>query len=153
MGTSFEVYCLSCDYNKNFQIGIGMMYSPYNLLDFSSELALLPRLIHSEKKITHIKELVIGKNAQIADEYGHEVYRCIKCGEFYERFYLSLEYDGGSYKISYECPKCEVELERISYNNNEDDDLEVKSINFDKYPCPKCGKHSLYEGELTMLWD
>lgn len=130
------------------------MYSPYHLRDFDSEFALLPYLIRSKKTIAHIKELLADESAVIADDYGHGIYRCNKCGEFYERFYIRIEFDGGSYEVSYKCPKCKVKLNQLlSDDRNEDDDWEEKSINIDKYPCPKCGKHSLYEGGLMMLWD
>jgi hypothetical protein len=64
MGSSFGIACRDCDY----------------------EFAFLPYLIRSKKTISHIKELVSDENAVIADDYGHEIYRCIKCSEFYESF-------------------------------------------------------------------
>ncbi|QGG48052.1 hypothetical protein FTV88_1954 [Heliorestis convoluta] len=48
-----------------------------------------------------IKELLIEMEAEINDKYGHEIYRCAKCGEFYERFYLRLNFSEGSYEVAY----------------------------------------------------
>ncbi|EGD50992.1 hypothetical protein TheetDRAFT_2180 [Thermoanaerobacter ethanolicus JW 200] len=115
-----------------------MEYSPYNLMNFESEFALLPHLIHSKKTIEHIKKLFLEKNSVIADGYGHKVYRCPKCDEFYGRFFIHLDYDGDCFEVKYRCPKCKVVLHPI------DCDVvgEQKAINLENYPCPKCGKYS-----------
>ena len=154
MGQSFGISCRECDYTKNFRIGIGMMYSPYSLRDFDSEFALLPSLIRSKKTLAHIKKLLEEENAEIADGYGHEIYRCPKCGDFHGRFYLRLEYDGGSYEVEYKCPNCKTGLKLIDYDINEVEGWQEKEINLENYPCPKCGKYSLYEGgTVLILWD
>lgn len=154
MGSSYGISCRECDYSKDFMIGIGMMYNPYSLRDFDSEFALLPHLIRSKKSLAYIKKLLNEKNAEIADGYGHEIYRCPKCGEFHGRFYLRLEYDGGSYEVEYKCPKCKAGLKLIDYDINEVEGWQEKKINLEKYPCPKCGNFSLYEdGNGLILWD
>jgi ssDNA-binding Zn-finger/Zn-ribbon topoisomerase 1 len=143
-----------CDYTKDFRIGIGMMYSPQNLIDFESDFALLLNLIRSKKAISHIKELLNSKNALIADNYGHEIYRCPKCGEFYERFFIHLDYDGGSFEVEYKCTRCKHVLNPIDYEIKDGNGREEKEINLKKYPCPKCGNYKLYEGgSLEMMWD
>ncbi len=153
MGSSYSISCKSCDYTDSFIIGIGMMYAPHNLTDFESENPLLPSLIRSKKTVDFIKELLKDKNAIIADDYGHEIYHCTKCGEFYGRFFIHLDYDSGSFEVEYKCPKCKVILEPIDYDTP-DDDCDIKRVNLAKYPCPKCGKHALYEGvEDYVLWD
>lgn len=131
-----------------------MMYSPHNLRDFDSEFALLPCLIRSKKTVAHIKNLLSDKNAVINDDYGYEIYRCRKCSEFYERFHIWIDYNGGSYEVSYRCPKCKINLDQIfSDDSSEDDACKEKTANFDKYPCPKCGKHNLQEGGSVCLLD
>jgi len=100
---------------KDFNIGIGMMYSPQNLIDFESEFALLPHLIRSKKSLTCIKELLIENNGVIADGYGHKIYRCPKCGEFYERFFIHLDYDGGCFEVEYKCTNCKAVLRPLDY--------------------------------------
>ncbi|MCZ2338381.1 MAG: hypothetical protein LC127_09285 [Chitinophagales bacterium] len=59
-----------------------MRYSPSNLMDFDSDFAMLPSLIRSKKTVEHIRILIENQNAVIADGYGHDTYRCPKCGEF-----------------------------------------------------------------------
>jgi hypothetical protein len=56
-----------------------MMYAPHKLTDFEADNPLLPSLIRSKKAIDFIKELLTDKGAVIADNYGHEIYRCPKC--------------------------------------------------------------------------
>lgn len=154
MGSSYAISCKSCDYADSFITGIGMMYAPHNLMDFEVEKPLLPSLIRSKKTVDFIKELLRDKNAVIADNYGHEIYRCPKCGELYGRFFIHLDYNGGSFEVEYKCPKCKTALEPIEYDISDEDGWETKTIRIEKYPCPKCGKQCLYEGgEAHILWD
>ncbi len=153
MGSSYGISCRECYYRKDFRIGIGMIYSPNNLKDIDSEFALLPSLIRSKKTLEQIKTLLKEENAEIADDYGHEIYRCHKCGDFYGRFYLRLEYNGGTYEIEYKCPKCKIRLKLIDHSVSAIDAMQEKVINLEKYPCPKCGNYSLYEDGVEILWD
>lgn len=154
MGSSYGISCTECDYSKSFTIGIGMRYSRQNLMDFESQFALLPNLISSKEVLTQIIELINEKGGIITDDYGHEIYRCPKCGEFYERFFLHLDYDNGSFEIEYKCPKCKTNLQKIHEKVENGNRYIKKEINLKKYPCPQCGKHSLCEDDSRMiLWD
>jgi len=147
MGSSVTIKCKECNYTKSFITGAGMMYSTQRLMDFESEFALLPDVIQSKKTVSKIKELLSEHGAVIADNYGHRIYHCTKCGEFHERFFIHLDYDDGSFEVDYKCPKCKANLSPINK-------WEEKAINLKKYPCPKCGKHGLYEDfEDYVLWD
>jgi DNA-directed RNA polymerase subunit RPC12/RpoP len=112
------------------------MYSPKNLIDFESDFALLPYLIRSKKTVSHIKGMLNSKNALIADNYGDEIYRCPKCGEFYERFFIHLDYDDGSYEVEYKCTRCKNALKPIDYDVKDVDGWEEKEINLEKYCLP-----------------
>lgn len=113
---------------------------------------MLPSLIRSKKSVDFINALLAVKGAVIADNYGHEIYRCPKCGEFYGRFFI--HFDGGSFEVGYKCTKCKTALESIKYDTSDDAGWEAKRIILEKYPCTKCGKHSSYEGgEAYVLWD
>lgn len=154
MGTSYGISCKECDYSKNFMIGTGMMYGLDNIIDFDSEFPLLKQLIRSKKARSHIKQLVSEKNATIANDYGHAIYRCPKCGEFYERFFIHLDYEEGSYEVEYTCTKCKTELEILLHQKRSPFGWGLEEINLEKYPCPKCGTHSLYEDdEMAIMWD
>jgi len=131
-----------------------MMYSTGNLRDFSSEHALIPSLIRSKKTAADIKELLLEKEAVIADGYGHEVYACSKCGEFYSRFLIRLNYDGGSYEREYKCTKCSSALKVATHLVSDDDDeWGEQGVDWAKYSCPQCGQHSLFENGPLLLWD
>ena len=94
------------------------------------------------------------KYAVIADGYGHDTYRCPKCGEFYGRFFIHLGYPNGSFGVDYKCPKCKSVLERINCDFTQDYDMDVKNELLDTFPCPKCGKRNLYINTVTrILWD
>lgn len=152
MGSSYGVECRECSYAKEFMLGVGMMYSPGNLLDFDSEFAMLPSLIRSKKTVQQIRELVEEKEATLSEDYGHKVFRCPKCGQFYGRFYIRLEYPGGSYDVEYKCSRCKKKLEPVPEYGGEDDWSE-QLIDLTQFPCPQCGKHSLTEMLLLVMWD
>ncbi len=143
MGGSFGICCKTCDYEKFFTTGIGMMYSKRNLGSADSDL--LPSLFRSKNMVAHIRKLILEDNAEIADDYGHDVYQCSKCNEFYNRFYIHLDFAGGSFEPTYKCPKCKKMLERF--------DLHVQNPLKD-LPCPQCNNQTLQENaELMILWD
>ena len=148
MGSSCLISCSECFYMKELKIGIGMMYSPELLMDLDSEFALLPDLISSKEILADIRMLLEEKDAEIADGYGHQVYRCPECNDFFDQFYLRLEYESGSYEVKYICPECGVSLERLAL-----DVVEKKPVALEKYPCPKCGNYSLQCSEGPILWD
>ncbi len=157
MGNSVEICCDVCDYKKSFDLGVGMMYGPNNIIDIDSEYCILPGLIKSKKALAHIRELVEDKKAVLADDYGHEIYRCPKCRELDSRFFIHLDFEGGSYEVAYRCTKCKAKLKVIDYDiippEDEDED-EIKAMNLEKCPCPKCGKFKLYEDYSNEVrWD
>jgi len=154
MGSSYRICCKECDYAKSFIVGIGMMYSPLNLIDVNSEFALLPRLIRSRKTVKYIGILLSDKHAVVADDYRHAVYRCPRCGEFYERFFIHLDYDDGSFEVEYNCTKCKANLKLIDHEIVTNEDWARREINLQRYPCPRCGKNGLYEDcNLMIMWD
>lgn len=134
MGIGIEIGCRGCNYSsKMINIGIGEDYFPRNFIDLDSEGALLPRLIQSKKTLDHIRELLSEKKAVEASDCSHKICRCAKCGKFYGRFFIRFDYEGGSYEVNYKCPACKTALKPIEGD-----------LNLEQYPCPKCGKHSLY---------
>lgn len=142
MGANVEICCKNCGYSKDFITGVGYLYSPQNLRNFDSDFAILPGVIHSKKTLAYIKELLTEKNAEIANGYGHKIFRCVKCGELFERFYIRLNYDEGIYEVAYKCPRCKGSLKPI-------DLVKIRDC-----PCPKCGQLTLQEDErFFILWD
>jgi DNA-directed RNA polymerase subunit RPC12/RpoP len=60
---------------------------------------------------------------------------------------------GVFFEVEYRCTKCKKALKLFDYDVIEVGGSE-KEINLEKYPCPKCGKYSLYEGgTVSILWD
>ena len=143
MGSSYQIKCKDCDYSKTLLVGIGMMYSPESVLDLTSQFALLPNLVKSEEMLEKIEKFLNKAEGEIAADYGHEVYYCSKCKEFYGEFHIKLSNKNNKIEINHQCPYCRTELNRLDFNN----------INLSNYPCPICGKHSLVEGDGGILWD
>jgi len=152
MGIGFGIKCKECDYKNQFFLGIGMLYSPSKLEDIDSEFSFLGRLIKSDEIMNLTIGLLKDKNGKLV-RYGHKLFTCSICGEFYERFFYQIHYDGGVFVPEYKCSKCNVPLSEVEYKeSNYECDSEV--IDFSKYACPKCGNHSLYEDKaMRMMWD
>ena len=110
---------------------------------------MLPKIIKSKKTNEQIRSLIKDKKAKLADNYGHRMYHCPRCCRLSGKFYFKLVYEGGSYEVEYKCSSCKTELEPVSNESGSHSD-EVPEL--EKYRCPKCGKHSLYEDEsyITM---
>jgi hypothetical protein len=149
MGQSFVIACAECDYKKELMLGVGMMYSPAHVGSFDSDISLLPHLIKSKKTLELVKNLLNEKHGRLADNYGHTLYHCSKCGEFYERFFYHIDHENGSFEPTFKCPKCKVPL--IKFETDEDDEI---NIDLSLYPCPKCGRNGLIKDTNSMLcWD
>lgn len=141
MGSNTEIACQNCDYKEEFIIGIGMMYFQPNLTSIEGESALLPDIIKSKKIQLHIRKLVEDKNATIPNTYGHDIYHCKSCNSFYNRFFIHLDFDGGSFEPEYSCPKCKKKLELVDYTIiSEEEFSPEKEWSFSKHSCPKCGE-------------
>ena len=123
-------------------------------MDFDSDFAMLPSSNRSNKTVEHIRILIENQNAVIADGYGHDTYRCPKCGEFYGRFFIHLDYPGGSFEPEYKCSKCRFNLERVNCDFTHGYDVDEKHELLASLPCPKCGRNTLYVDTVTIiLWD
>ena len=151
MGFGFSIKCKNCDYSKEFMLGIGMAYNPDRIMDFDSIYAFLPGLINSEDTIAEIRYLVKDKNAKLSGNYGNRIYHCPKCNILIGKFYFQLEHDDGSFEIEYKCSSCKTVLKQVG---NRSGRYSENNLNIKKYPCPRCGKHSLYEDTSCGInWD
>jgi len=151
MGREFQVRCGECSYSETLITGIGMRYSPERLADFNKERPFMVNLIRSKDSIEHIKALIIDKHAIIKDNYEHRVYRCPKCGKFYNRFFIHLDFIDGSYEVTYKCPKCKTILEFINDDSIDKETGLERGIDFTKYPCPECCTYNLKEDETVII--
>ena len=132
MGCGIKVECKNCSYNKEFFLVIGMRYWDLK--------GILDSCIKSKKERDIIKN-ILDKEENIYSNYEHSLYKCEKCGEIYERFYIKIIYDGGVYEMKHKCSECKKDLTLIG------DKLNVDEVN-----CPQCGKKTLTENEF-MVWD
>lgn len=154
MGTGLVIYCGKCDYRKDFQVGIGMLHDPHRLVDLESESPILPSLIRSKKTLDQLRILLNNENVVVADRFGHYIYRCPSCNELYSRFFIHLEYPGGSFEPEYRCSKCKSILGRVNHNSNECSVEETIETTLVSFPCPKCESKSLHvDSRFTIMWD
>jgi predicted RNA-binding Zn-ribbon protein involved in translation (DUF1610 family) len=163
MGEFVKIQCTNCDFRRYFCIGIGLLdtiqwYQTHRTGENSISL-----LTHSNRASSKIYNLIDNESATIANDFGREIYRCKKCGEFYGRFYIHLNYQNGSHEVLYACPTCKNKMERVKRNKKQDNvDSEMndhlysnnQELNTLEYPCPKCGEMHLQEvHDLFTKWD
>lgn len=163
MGEFVKIRCTNCDFNRYFCIGTGLLdtvqwYQTHRKGENSISL-----LTHSNRASSKIYNLIDHESATIVNDFGREIYRCKKCGAFYGRFYIHLNYQDGNYEVLYACPTCKNKMERIKRHNTIDRiNAEMMSpscsnnqeLNSLEYPCPKCGEQHLQEvHDLFTKWD
>lgn len=156
MGSSYGIECSNCDYSKEFETGIGMLYSPENILDFENEYVSLKNLVEPEI-FEKAKTLVDKEAATLNRTYGHSIYRCQGCGEFYNKFLFSLNYNNSTFTPSYKCPTCNSKLTDVleipEYLFDDDSLWRKEEIQLEKYQCPKCNEYKLKQSDVMIMWD
>lgn len=129
MGQGITVECKSCDYQKSFTLGVGMMYSSLeNVIGQVNprQREMVLHILHNEE----IHEI----------DYQHKLFACPNCHTLVERFnYYILFNDNKKCESEFHCPKCRTKLSPLG-----------KPI--ENVPCPKCGRKTLSKF-MSMLWD
>jgi len=134
MGHGNFVTCEDCGYEREFMLGVGMMYG--NLEKIIQFL---------DKKSFEEVSIILKDNLDPYYETdGHCVYQCQQCFSVREKIYL-LIYDKNKkiiYRTSSICSKCKIKRKRVQ----EKDDLLHQII------CPKCKTKELNVSG-GMCWD
>ena len=134
MGHGNFVTCEDCGYEREFMLGVGMMYGS------------LDKIIQFlDKKGFEEVSIILKDNPDPYYETdGYCVYQCQQCFSVREKIYL-LIYDKNKkiiYRTSSICSKCKIKRKRVQ----EKDDLLHQII------CPKCKKKELNVSG-GMCWD
>ena len=150
MGRSLTIKCKECDYSKTLMLGIGMLYSPDRIIDFDTEDNSLPDIIKSKEIIEQMKKLIQTRGGILRESYEHKAYYCPECSYITERFFFQIDYKDGIFEPTYNCPKCNKNLEIMQLELNK----LGGSIDFSSYSCPSCGQQNLVEDyESIIMWD
>ena len=131
MGSGITVHCESCNYYREFHLGLGIMYSSLeNVIDCVDHW-----------RRAEILEILQNHKVKKCD-YEHKLYGCSNCAGLYERFYVKIAYDAGEvYETDFICGRCKNRL------------FEIKDISAVKNrPCPGCNEKTL-RVEESILWD
>ena len=134
MGHGNYVICENCGYQREFMLGVGMMYgSLEKIIQFLDN--------KSFKEVS----IILKKNPNPHYESdGHCVYQCQQCFSVREKMHL-LIYDENKkiiYRTKSNCSKCKIKRKRVQ----EKDDLLHKMI------CPKCKNKELFING-GLCWD
>ncbi len=129
MGQGIITKCATCNDEKKYLLGVGMMYS---------SLKNVTGRIHSinRRKINEFSR----NGAIIREQFEHRLYFCKKCLIPHSRFWIRLEReDGKVFETVFKCPQCRSRMI-------------PGDLDFTKYACSLCGMKTLTViGE--MLWD
>jgi|GEM_PF-5294024 len=148
MGEILEATCENCSYQKQFRLGIGMMYGSLDDLSSESNPLTILDLIHSEKMQAEVVQLITTQNGTIDSrkDAGYALFVCERCKTIHSRFFFRLRHNKGVYVPSYCCPECERHLKQI--------DPETVKQEKRRFTCPKCSqKKAVIVAETTSLWD
>lgn len=130
MGDRYEIRCSNCDYHKEADFGVGMLYS---------SLEAILDIIHYRRR-REIQAII--DNYEIrSSEYRHAAFGCPNCHSIYNRLYIRILYgNSGVYETRFKCRHCRNVLNELTPED------------VSKRPCPVCGERSL-SVEMTMNWD
>jgi len=119
--------CHNCERQFRLDLSAGMTYSP------------LEEVIHWTRGNARRKlQEIVAHDRVISAEYGHRLLACPHCDTLQERFYVRVDYEGGSprryraYETTFACSKCRRPLIEPG-----------KPIS--QYRCFECGSYALGE--------
>lgn len=134
MGHSNFVSCKDCGYEREFILGVGMMYGS------------LDKIIQflDKKSFDEASRVIENHSNPHYETDGHCVYQCRQCFSVREKMHL-LIYDENKkiiYRTFSNCSKCKIKRKRVEEKN----DL------LHQIMCPKCkSKELIVNG--GMCWD
>ena len=134
MGSGNYVVCKQCSYEKEFFLGMGMMY--YDLEKLISFL---------DKKNTILAFEVYKNNPDIKYlSEGESVYQCQKCYSVQQTLHLVLKSIENKilFRTISQCKKCKSSRKRVK----------IKNGVMQNFICPKCKNNEIYVDD-GLCWD
>ena len=134
MGHDSFVMCEDCGYEREFMLGVGMMYGG------------LDSIVHflDKKSFDEVSKVLENNPNPQYETDGHCVYQCRQCFSIREKLHLIIYDNGGKtvFQTSSNCSKCNLKRKRVPEKNEILKDM----------VCPRCKKNKLNVSE-GMLWD
>lgn len=143
MGEKILYLCTDCGNSFSIDFGIGMLFSPENLLDKNYKYNLLEVCKNENMyNFLELKEFFEKNDDLTIENYGYIPYICGNCKEIKSKFNFTLisQREQKEFKPIYICEKCGKNL--ISFSNEE-----IKNLS-----CPKCQSKNL-KTENFINWD
>ncbi|MFW2437795.1 MAG: hypothetical protein ACN4GR_00320 [Arenicellales bacterium] len=129
MGQGIITKCTTCHDEKEYLLGVGMMYS--SLKNVTGGIHWINR-----RKIDEFSQ----NGTVISEQFEHRLYFCEKCLTPHSRFWIRLEREGGEvFETVFKCPKCRSRMIQ-------------GDLDFTKYVCSLCGMKTL-SAIGKMMWD
>lgn len=130
MGKTYNVTCLECNFTKQFDLGVGVMYSSLE--------EVFDECVHFtiKKKLREI----LTKHDVSEKEFEHRLYRCEKCNALHERFWVRIKYDGDKvYEPEFRCTNCSNQITPVELPEGKVLELVIE----ESFSCPRCDKKAL----------
>jgi Zn finger protein HypA/HybF involved in hydrogenase expression len=139
MGSGNRIECTNCDYGGDLMTGGGI--GPWFREPCIDTLVMV--LEGREKaRVLNLQEF---HNGKLVGYPSNDYCFCPSCNTIHTRFFYRIKYnDDKTYTSNHPCPTCSTQLVQI------EDDVEV---DFSDYNCPKCGKKSLIDLGISIMWD
>ena len=134
MGDGLFVKCKNCEFEKEYTLGEGFLFS-----SFESVMELLPY-----RQYTRAKEILENNQNTTLNYDGYEVYQCDSCSSTQNTFLIEIKNKDNQLLFTniYQCSKCKKNRTKLNKNNNE----------LKNYRCPKCQSLNI-DMSVSMMWD
>ncbi len=116
MGDILKVTCSDCSYEREFQVGMGILYEPLNRYVIVSEI---------ESKLMQDEILQTLETEQDNVFAKKELYYCEKCYRLAARLTVMVGRVGKKYTTQYRCPHCNKAMKVTAFGDK-------------THHCPKC---------------
>lgn len=128
MGKIYTAECFNCNKIYNFDVGIGIIYSKKDLLNYENDFNLLT-LFNEKNRIKELEDILKSQKYDLLNGYGHKIMICDTCKNLYSRFIFTLvDNDNNNFTPKYKCHTCRKKLREI---------LEEEILNIE-VECPIC---------------
>jgi len=151
MGSSFSVECKECGYQKDYYLGIGMLYGClFSDRNDAAMMNFLSELVDSKEIMRKVEHILSMQNGCLDVRNGHMMYECTQCRTLDKRFHFLVKADSHEYEPEYLCSHCLAPLKILDVENA----AVRSSFNSKGFSCPECLRCTLVEDQSKIIcWD
>lgn len=137
MGYSKKIFCKECTFEKQFLLGVGMMYDSID--------NILTKKDEKYKDILKLTKFLKRNKMNYKEYFSQELFVCHKCGNFERNLDITIKSEKFTHNYNYSCSNCNSNLEKINLSILEKNEL--------KLTCPICSSNNMSCKNGDINWD